>query len=144
MSSFQFPNNPFNRPNATGGPAKRRGPLPFTILTLVVLAVILVASSGFYADLLWFRSVNFTSVWRTVLFTKSELFIGFGLITSLVITANVVIAFRKRPIYVPISIEADNLERYRAQLEPIRRFAVLGIAVVLFYFAGTSGTRLWE
>ncbi len=144
MSSFQFPNNPFNRPSANGGPAKRRGPLPFTIITLVVLAVILVASSGFYADLLWFRSVNFTSVWRTVLLTKSELFIGFGLITSLVITSNVVIAFRKRPIYVPISIEADNLERYRAQLEPIRRFAVLGIAVVLFYFAGTSGTRLWE
>ena len=146
MSSFQFPENPFSRGRATGGAGsgKRRGPLPLTILTLVVLAVILVALSGFYADLLWFRSVGFTSVWRKVLFTKGELFIGFGLITSLLITSNVVIAYRKRPIYVPLTIEADNLERYRAQLEPLRRYAVIAIAFVLFYFAGSSGSRLWE
>ena len=102
------------------------------------------ALSGFYADMLWFRSVHFSSVWRTVLFTKGELFIGFGLITSLLITSNVVIAYRNRPIYVPLTIEADNLERYRAQLEPLRRYAVIAIAGVLFYFAGSSGTRLWE
>jgi uncharacterized membrane protein (UPF0182 family) len=146
MSSFQFPENPFSRGRAASGAGsgKRRGPLPLTILTLVVLAIILVALSGFYADLLWFRSVGFTSVWRKVLFTKGELFIGFGLITSLLITSNVVIAYRNRPIYVPLTIEADNLERYRAQLEPLRRYAVIAIAFVLFYFAGSSGSRLWE
>ncbi len=150
MSSFQFPNNPFSRPggnnggNAGGGPRRKRGPLPFTILTLVVIGVVLVALSGFYADLLWFRSVNFTSVWRTVLFTKGELFIGFGLITSLIITANIYIAYRKRPIYVPMTLEADNLERYRAQIEPIRRYALIAVGALLFYFAGSSGTKLWE
>ena len=146
MSSFQFPENPFNRPNSDGSrpQARKRGPLTFTLITLFVLGIILVALSGFYADMLWFRSVHFSSVWRTVLFTKAELFIGFGLITSLLITSNVVIAYRNRPIYVPLTIEADNLERYRAQLEPLRRYAVIAIAGVLFYFAGSSGTRLWE
>jgi uncharacterized membrane protein (UPF0182 family) len=146
MSSFQFPENPFNRPNSDGSrpQARKRGPLTFTLITLFVLGIILVALSGFYADMLWFRSVHFSSVWRTVLFTKGELFIGFGLITSLLITSNVVIAYRNRPIYVPLTIEADNLERYRAQLEPLRRYAVIAIAGVLFYFAGSSGTRLWE
>jgi uncharacterized membrane protein (UPF0182 family) len=144
MSSFQFPNNPFSRPDGQPLARKRPGPLALTVLTLVVLGVILVAMSGFYADLLWFRSVHFANVWRTVLFTKSELFIVFGLLTSLIITANVVIAYRTRPIYVPTTIEADNLERYRAQLEPLRRYAVLALAFVLFYFAGSSGTRLWS
>jgi uncharacterized membrane protein (UPF0182 family) len=146
MSSFQFPNNPFSRPGSagTGGAKRRLGPLPLTFISLVVLSIILAALSGFYADLLWFRSVHFTSVWKTVLLTKAGLFIGFGLVTSLVITSNIVIAYRKRPIYVPLTIEADNLERYRAQLEPLRRYAVIAIAVVLFYFAGSSGTRLWE
>jgi hypothetical protein len=104
----------------------------------------LVGLSGFYADLLWFRSVDFQSVWSTVLVTKVGLFIFFGLITSLFITSNIYIAFRSRPLYAPVSIEADNLERYRGQLEPIRRWVLLAIALGFFYFAGTSGIALWE
>jgi uncharacterized membrane protein (UPF0182 family) len=100
--------------------------------------------SGFYADLLWFRSVDFLSVWSTVLTTKITLFIFFGLITSLFITTNIYLAFKSRPIYVPVSIEADNLERYRGQLEPIRRWVLIAIAVGFFYFSGTSGMGLWE
>ncbi|MEY3756838.1 MAG: hypothetical protein RL356_1110, partial [Actinomycetota bacterium] len=60
------------------------------------------------------------------------------------ITANIYIAFRRRPMYVPVAVEADNLERYRAQLEPVRKFVGIGIFLVLFYFAGSSATRLWQ
>jgi uncharacterized membrane protein (UPF0182 family) len=67
-----------------------------------------------------------------------------GLATSLVITSNIYIAFRKRPLYVPLSVEADNLERYRAQIEPIRRLVLVGLALVLFYFGGTSASQLWD
>ena len=136
MSSFSFPTNPL-RP-------KRPGPLALTAIALVILGSILVGMSGFYADLLWFRSVDFFSVWSTVLGTKITLFVVFGLITSLFITANVYLAYKNRPIYVPVSIEADNLERYRGQLEPIRRWVLIAIAVGFFYFAGTSGMGLWE
>jgi len=136
MSSFQFPANPLK--------PKRPGPLAATVIALVILGAIMVGMSGFYADLLWFRSVDFFSVWSTVLTTKVTLFIFFGLITSLFITTNVYLAYRSRPIYVPVSIEADNLERYRGQLEPIRRWVLIAIAVGFFYFAGTSGMSLWE
>ena len=136
MSSFQFPVNPLK--------PKRPGPLALTVIALVILGAIMVAMSGFYADLLWFRSVDFLSVWSTVLATKITLFVVFGLITSLFITTNIYLAFRNRPIYVPVSIEADNLERYRGQLEPIRRWVLIAIAVGFFYFAGTSGMGLWE
>jgi uncharacterized membrane protein (UPF0182 family) len=123
---------------------RKRGPLPITIGILVVLGAIVLSLSGFYADWLWFKSVNFTSVWSTVLFTKIELFIVTGLITSFVISLNVYLAFRKRPFYVPMAVEADNLERYRAQIEPIRRWVFAALAVALFYFSGTSGAQLWN
>ena len=123
---------------------KRPGPFALTAIVLVILGSILVGLSGFYADFLWFRSVDFVSVWGTVLVTKAALFIFFGLITSLFITANVYLAYRSRPLYAPVSVEADNLERYRGQLEPIRRWVLLAIALGFFYFAGTSGVALWE
>ena len=135
-----FPNPFSNR----GGGRRRVSPLTITFVVLFILASVLVSLSGFYADLLWFRSVDYVNVWQTTLFTKIYLFIGFGLITATFVTANIFIAFRRRPIYVPVAVEADNLERYRAQLEPIRKFAGVGIFLALFYFAGTSATRLWQ
>ena len=135
-----FP-NPFA--NRNGG-RRRFSPLTITFIVLFVLSSILISLSGFYADLLWFRSVGFVDVWQTSLFTKIYLFIGFGLATAAIISLNIYLAFRKRPVYVPVSVEADNLERYRAQLEPIRRLASIGIFLVIFYFAGTAGTRFWQ
>ena len=122
----------------------RRSPLTLTITILVVLSGILLSLSGFYADWLWFKSVDFTSVWTTVLTTKIFLFVVAGLLTSSIILLNIIIAYKRRPLYVPLSIEADNLERYRAQIEPIKRWVVLALAVGLFYFAGTSGSAMWE
>jgi len=151
---FNRNNNPFggsglggNFPNpfANRGPGKRRvSPLTITAVVLFVLSSILISSSGFYADLLWFRSVDFVNVWQTTLFTKIFLFIVFGLVTSLFITLNIYLAFRKRPMYVPVAVEADNLERYRAQLEPVRKLVGIGVFLTLFYFAGSSGSRLWQ
>jgi uncharacterized membrane protein (UPF0182 family) len=122
----------------------RRSPLTLTIVILVVLSGVLLSLSGFYADWLWFKSVDFTSVWTTVLTTKIFLFVIAGLLTSSIILLNIIIAYKRRPLYVPLSIEADNLERYRAQIEPIKRWVVLALAVGLFYFAGTSGSTMWE
>ena len=121
-----------------------RKPLNITIGILVLLGAVIVSSSGFYIDWLWFKSVGFTSVWSTVLTTKITLFVVVGLITSLFISANIFLAHRSRPLYVPMTIEADNLERYRAQIEPIRRWVFLGIAAALIYFGGSSGSVFWS
>ncbi len=123
---------------------RKRGPLPITIGILVALGAFVLSLSGFYADWLWFKSVDFTNVWSTVLFTKVGLFVVTGLITTFIISLNIYLAFRKRPFYVPLAVEADNLERYRAQIEPIRRWVFLAIVAALFYFSGTSGSTLWS
>lgn len=133
----------FSRPNMPSIPKNRR-PLIITVAIVLAAALAIVSLSGFYADWLWFRSVNFTNVWRTILTTKFELFLVFGALTSILIIANIIISYRRRPLYVPITIEADNLERYRGQLEPIRKLVTSALAIVLFYFAGTAGTQLWS
>lgn len=136
-------NNPqFQRP--TFNFKARKSPLTLTIGILVVLGVLFTALSGFYADWLWFKSVDFTSTWSTILGTKIFLFIATGLLTASIVLANVWIAYKRRPLYVPLTVEADNLERYRSQVEPIRRGLFIGGFLALFYFAGTSGSTLWS
>jgi len=111
---------------------------------LAVLAGALVSLSGIYVDWLWFESVGFTGVWTTVLTTKIALFIVAGSVTSLIISLNVYLAYRRRPFDVSMAMGADNLERYRATIDPIRKLVFAGIAAVLFYFGGTSGVQLWS
>ncbi len=123
---------------------KKPSPLALTFIILAVIAGALVALSGVYVDWLWFKSVGFTAVWSTVLTTKVALFIAFGLITSLIISLNVFLAFRSRPFNVSMAMESDNLERYRATIDPIRKLVFAGVVVVLFYFGGSSGVQLWS
>ncbi len=123
---------------------KKPSPLALTFIILAVMAGALIALSGIYVDWLWFKSVGFTGVWSTVLTTKIALFIVAGLITSLIISLNVYLAYRRRPFDVSMAMEADNLERYRATIDPIRKLVFAGISLVLFYFGGTSGVQLWS
>jgi hypothetical protein len=121
-----------------------RKPLNITLAIIFILGVGVIALSNFYIDWLWFDSVGFANVWSTVLITKAILFAVVGLLTSAFISANIYLAHRNRPLYVPTSLEADNLERYRAQINPIRRLIFLGVAGVLVYFGGTSGSAFWS
>jgi uncharacterized membrane protein (UPF0182 family) len=123
---------------------RNRTPLAITAGILVALGAIFVSLSGFYIDWLWFKSVDFTSVWGKVLSTKIELFLITGLISSIIISLNIYLAYKRRPFYVPTSIELNGVERIRAQIEPILRWVFLGLFVAITYFAGTSGTLYWR
>jgi uncharacterized protein len=132
----------FQRPNFQF--KGRKSPLALTFGILVVLGILFTALSGFYADWLWFKSVDFTNTWSTILGTKAFLFILGGLLTSLIVMANVFIAYKRRPLYVTMMVESDNLERYRSQVEPIRKGLFIGLSVALFYFAGSASSQLWS
>ena len=132
----------FQRPNFQF--KGRKSPLALTFGILVVLGILFTALSGFYADWLWFKSVDFTSTWSTILGTKAFLFVLGGLLTALIVMANVFIAYKRRPLYVTMMVESDNLERYRSQVEPIRKGLFIGLSVALFYFAGSASSQLWS
>jgi uncharacterized membrane protein (UPF0182 family) len=123
---------------------RNRTPLAITAGILVALGALFTSLSGFYIDWLWFKSVDFTSVWSKVLTTKVELFLITGFISSIIISLNIYLAYKRRPFYVPTSIELNSVERIRAQIEPILRWVFLGLFLAITYFAGTSGTLYWR
>ncbi|MFM2215179.1 MAG: hypothetical protein RJA88_548 [Actinomycetota bacterium] len=123
---------------------RNRSPFVITAAILVALGALVTYFSGYYVDWLWFQSVDFTDVWTTVLATKIQLFLVVGIITSLIISLNIYLAFKRRPLYVPVSIEVSGLERLRAQIEPIRTWVFIGVVVAITYFAGTSGMVFWR
>ena len=123
---------------------RNRTPLAITAGILVALGAIFTSLSGFYIDWLWFKSVDFTSVWSKVLTTKVELFLITGFISSIIISLNIYFAYKRRPFYVPTSIELNGVERIRAQIEPIIRWVFLALFLAITYFAGTSGTLYWR
>lgn len=123
---------------------KNRTPLIITGAIIFAIGAAFVSLGGYYIDWLWFESVGFTSVWSTVLFTRIQLFLIVGILTSALLSVNIYIAYKRRPLYVPMNIEVNGVERLRAQIEPVRRWVFLGITAAVVYFAGTSGMVFWK
>jgi uncharacterized protein len=114
---------------------------------LVVVAVVLMFGGvllSLYTDLLWFQSVDYTVVFSTVLQTRAVLFVVFGLLMALLVGVNAWIAYRVRPPFRPMSLEQQNLERYRLAVEPYLRPLLLVGAGVFGLFAGLSAASRWE
>ncbi|MDQ3423717.1 MAG: UPF0182 family protein [Actinomycetota bacterium] len=129
-------------------PAQPRPRPPRALLpTLAVLVVLLVVGSTFtdlWTERLWFVSVDHASVFNTLLSTRLLMFVFFGLLLAAAVTVNVVLAYRVRPLHRMLSPEQRNLDRYRDVVQPLRRLIVVGLAVLLFFFAGSSGAANWD
>ena len=114
------------------------------LVSAVVLLFVLTAGSSLYADWLWYDEVGLTRVLTTTLQTRLLLFVLFGVVTGAVVAANLYMAFRLRPIFAPISLEQQNLERYRMAIAP--RFGLLTIAAgtVVGVITGLSAQGQWK
>ena len=99
---------------------------------------------GLFVDLLWFRSVGFESVFTGVLSTRVLLFVLFGTLVATFVGANLVVAYRLRPPFTPMSAEQQNLERYRTVLEPRLLGALLAVTAALGLFVGLAASAGWE
>lgn len=140
------PDRPFSsrpsQPNSS--PNRRRGPLIPTLIVLGLLVVGFVYFSQVYADVLWYNQLGFLEVFVTENLSRIGLFVAAFLIMGASVYFSLRIAYRSRPIYAPDSSVQDNLNRYQAQLEPIRRLLMIGIPIVLGLFAGTAASSQWE
>lgn len=126
---------------ATG---RRRGPLVPTLLVLAGLAVVVGLVADLSTDVWWYESVGFRGVFVTELTTKTVIFAVAGLITAGAVAASLVIAYRTRPIYVPVTPAQQVLEQYRQAIEPLRRIALVVIPVVLGLLAGSGSMGAWR
>ena len=118
------------------------------IIGVVVLLVVILSVLGslvrLYVDWLWFGEVGFRGVFSTGLRTRLFLFLLFGVLMALVVGANLVLAYRLRPPFRPMSMEQQNLERYRTAIEPRRRLIAIVTSVVLGLFVGLTAQAKWE
>jgi uncharacterized membrane protein (UPF0182 family) len=136
----------FRTPTTPGLPRLPRRPrlLGPVLAGLVGLLLVLGVLTGVYSDLLWFRSVDYASVFATRLRTQLLLFVLFGLLLAAVVGANLAIAYRLRPPFRPLSLEQQNLERYRVAVEPYLTPLLLGISGVLGVLGGLSAAGRWR
>jgi uncharacterized protein len=114
---------------------------------LVVVAVVLLFGGillSLYTDLLWFQSTGYTEVFSTVLLTRTMLFFAFGLLMALVIGINAAVAYRVRPPFRPMSLEQQNLERYRVSIEPYLKPLLIAGSALFGLFAGLSAASRWQ
>ena len=114
------------------------------LVAIVVLVIVGAVFVNIYTDLLFFRSVNFSSVYEKVLGTRAVLFVIFGLIMAIAVGASIVIAYRIRPAIRPLSLEQQNLERYRVVIEPFHTWLLIGISGIAGILGGLSAAGRWR
>ena len=133
------------RPSLPVPSLSRRAKIIIGVVVLLVLVLSVLGSLvRMYVDWLWFGEVGFRQVFTTGLRTRLLLFFLFGVLMALVIAANLVLAYRFRPPFRPMSLEQQNLERYRSALEPRRRLIVVVVSCVLGLFTGITAQGQWQ
>jgi uncharacterized protein len=138
-----FDEDPRDTP-ADRPPSRRSRALVITAIVLVVAFFGLTTFANFYTNVLWYRDIGFGSVYSRLLWTRVVLFLVFGVLMGAVVAVSMIVAFRTRPLFHPQSPEQSGLDRYRQAVTPIRTWLVVGLALLLGIFAGTSGAGEWR
>jgi uncharacterized protein len=117
-------------------------------LLLVIAAIALLSPAGrllgLYTDWLWFREVQFTSVFVTVLRTEVLLGVVTGAAFFVILYGNVTLARWLAPRDVLVAVD-DALGLPSPEiLEPALRRLALPMSVALALIAGWMGTGRWE
>jgi uncharacterized membrane protein (UPF0182 family) len=134
---------PRNRPEPTGGVDRRRKVLVPTLITLAVLMFLGSIFTSVWTDRLWFKSVDYSGVFTTVLVTRTVLFVVMGVLFGAFVVGNVYLAWRLRPSGLPARND-DPAARYRQTLGPIMRPVLIVLGVVLTAFAGSVAASHWD
>ncbi|MFB6992334.1 UPF0182 family protein [Streptomyces sp. NPDC056230] len=127
-----------------GRPSRRARTLLMTLGVLAVLAMAFVMFAGFWTDWLWYRSVAYSSVFTTTLWTKIGLFLVFGLLMAIAVGLNIWLAYRLRPPLSAMSLEQQSLDRYRMSLAPYKKWVLLAITALVGLIAGASASGQWR
>jgi uncharacterized membrane protein (UPF0182 family) len=97
----------------------------------------------FYTDLLWFGELHFASVFWKIMWTRIGVGTIGGLVSGIVVLANLEVARRGAPRYRFVTPGGDIAEQYRSVFRPYARVANLGFAAVVAFFTGLSTSGTW-
>src|SRR3954451_12795728 len=124
--------------------SRRAKPVIGAIAVLLVLFTAIGTLTNVYVDYLWFDETHYTEVFWTELQTRTLLFAVAGVATGGLVALAIYLAYRFRPTFRPMSLEQQNLERYRQSLEPRRTLVLSIVGIVLGLFAGFTAQGSWD
>jgi uncharacterized membrane protein (UPF0182 family) len=123
----------------------RRSRILLIIASVVVLALLLGARFlETYVDWLWFGEVGARRVFSTIVLTRIVLFFAVGLLIGGALAVSLMIAYRTRPVFVPISGSDDPLARYRSAIVGRIKLFGIGIPLLTGLIAGASAQADWQ
>ena len=123
----------------------RRWKIALSVVAVLIVALIVATSlTGVFVNWLWFGSVHYRFVYRTILWSKVVLFLIFGALMALILGGNLVASYLLRPPFRPMSAEQQNLERYRVMLEPRKWWVLAGVGAISWLAAGLSAQGKWQ
>ncbi|PIE26161.1 MAG: hypothetical protein CSA58_10900, partial [Micrococcales bacterium] len=114
------------------------------MLVLGAIVVVVTLLAEVWTDVLWFKQLGYTQVFRTRLVWQLLLFLFGGGLVAAAVAASLVFAYRKRPLYAPITMQQSGTERYRESIEPLRRLLSVAIPAGLGLFAGSAALAEWR
>ncbi|QYN36852.1 UPF0182 family protein [Pseudonocardia sp. DSM 110487] len=119
------------------------------ILLVVAGLLVLLLLGGsrlinFYVDWLWFGEVGYRGVFATVLFTQIVQFLVGALLIGGLVALSLWIAYRTRPVFVPVSGPEDPIARYRTVIIQRLRLFGIGIPVAIGVIAGLAAQGDWQ
>ena len=131
-------------PPIRAGP-RRRG---LIVLGVVVLVFFLTARglASFWTDFLWFDSVQLTSVWSTLFFSKVALSLIAIVVAFAIIWANLLVADRLSPRFraVDLGSEEELVERVQEWIEPRITGIRIVVAAVFAVLIGIGASAWWQ
>ncbi|HEV7976877.1 UPF0182 family protein [Amycolatopsis sp.] len=133
------------RPPVSLPKLSRRSRILLIIAAVVVLALLLGARFlDTYVSWLWFGEVGARSVFSTILVTRIILFFAVGLLVGGALAVSLMIAYRTRPVFVPVSGADDPLARYRSAIVGRIRLVGIGIPLLTGLIAGATAQADWQ
>jgi uncharacterized membrane protein (UPF0182 family) len=118
------------------------------LLIIGLLVLILLITGGrvidAYVQWLWFGEVGYRSVFSTMVVTRIVLFFAVGALVGGALALNMVIAYRSRPVFVPVTGVDDPLSRYRTAIVRRLRLIGIGVPVLIGVIAGFSAQGDWQ
>ena len=112
-----------------------------------VLVLLLLGGSRlitFYVDWLWFGEVGYRSVFTTILFTRVLQFLLGAVLIGGAVALSLWIAYRFRPVFVPVSGPEDPIARYRTVIISRLRLFGIGIPLLVGLIAGLAAQGDWQ